>query len=150
MSADGLVHQAIGVNSYAHGQSRMGIAAGRCTIGIQLLTRCPDLELGFAADGFLDDYGAYGNSKSALVYFDCSGGGLWAVGRRRFLSANQDAGTANTCLWLQLDVDTGEVRLRVNEDDYGVIHTLAPGFALPVHPMFNFLRPGEAFELLSV
>jgi hypothetical protein len=41
---------------------------------------------------------------------------------------------AATILWLQLDVDTGEVRLRVNEEDRGIIHTLAPGFARPVYP----------------
>jgi hypothetical protein len=64
-------------------------------------------------------------------------------------SGDQDAGVANTCLSLQLDVDTGEVRLRVNERDYGIIHTLAPGFARPVHPTFGALGFGEAFELLS-
>jgi hypothetical protein len=129
----------------------MGAAAGRCTIGIRLLTPCICLLIGFAADDHLDYHPSYTGHDAPSLYFN---GIDLRLGSRQLWSADQDLDTsaANTSLWLRLDVDTGEVRLRVNEHDYGVIHILAPGFAPPVHPhpIFNYLRPGEAFELLAV
>jgi hypothetical protein len=127
----------------------MGVAAGRCTIGIRLLTRFPNLDIDFATDDYLDVKGAYTNRGRPLVYFDCNGCRLRTPSHLLW-SVDQDASAASMCLWLQLDVDTGEVRLRVNEDDYGILHTLTPGFARPVHPFFRYLGPGEAFELLPM
>jgi hypothetical protein len=53
-----------------------------------------------------------------------------------------------TRIWLQLDLDIGEVRLRVNETDHGVVHTLQAGFPRPVYPSFFGLFPGGSFALI--
>ena len=47
------------------------------------------------------------------------------------------------------DVDSGEVRLRVDDQDFGIVTTLPPGFARPVFPFFYDLNPGDKFEILT-
>ena len=52
---------------------------------------------------------------------------------------------------MQLDTDSGDVRLKINEDDLGIIWTRRAGAGgrLPVYPMLT-LGPGEAVDLLRL
>ena len=75
------------------------------------------------------------------AHFDINRAEVWSCDA----DAEWDAGIS---LWIQLDLDTGEVRLRVNDEDFGVVHTLAPGFPRPLHPTFLTLEEDCAIELL--
>jgi hypothetical protein len=150
VTADGRLHRGIGQISWdsASGQSRSGFASGRCTIGVRLLTHCPYLRFQFAHGTYLDANGFTTGHGYPVIKLACRTCNL-STGRPLLRSGDQDASAADTRVWLQLDMDTGEVRLRVDADDYGVIYTLTPGFARPLHPAFFGLSPGGAFELLT-
>lgn len=103
--------------------------------------------LGFAAVDTFNDAGAHQNAGAFVVVF-MAGDWLWTYANGVQLPQRVPS-CAGTRIWLQLDVDTREVRLRLNTTDLGVIHTLPADFPLPVSPYFANLPGGSSFELLT-
>ena len=55
-----------------------------------------------------------------------------------------------TTLWLQLDLDTGDVRLRINECDMGVVGTLPPPVVRPVFPTLQMTAQRTGCDILHL
>ena len=154
------------------GQCARGWRTGRCTIGVRLLTRRFSLRVGLcrtriAGLGDLAETDALVQSQcEALV---CLNDQSWLVGqgppgdhrnlrvfcrRESVLDRDDDlAWGLGSTLWLQLDADTGAVRLRVDDADLGVVGTLPSPLEGPVFPSFVASLEGEgdgddAIELL--
>ena len=113
-------------------QSSRGWGSGKCTIALRLLTLDPVECIGFYEQQTVIKTGDYFHEgEVAELILEAGVLGL----SRGYVSLDvPDLTQPGTCIWLQLDVDTGDLRLRVNDRDYGVVHTLAPDFARPVSP----------------
>lgn len=118
----------------SHKQCVNGWSQGCPTIGIKLNSNASDLMLGFSSNLFVQ-----GAPQGFHLMFYCMGCCLFVIPGES--EARVWSGTecnvyhrAGTTLILQLDMDTGRVRLRVNDTDYGVIYTLLPGFPRPLYP----------------
>jgi hypothetical protein len=112
--------------------SRQGWVSGRCTIGVQLITPCRGLILGFARTPTCAD------APESVVHVDMHDTRIPQV--------------YGTRMWLQLDLDTREVRFRVNDVDHGVVDTIELATLVahrPLHPMMAGMKRGETVRLLS-
>ena len=146
----------------AWGQSSRGWSHGRCTVGIRLLS---------AFRGFLR-VGLFGGSLAGADYEELirpvpdGSEVFWDLveyprndrlsvrcrqHRWVFEAPNPPCWAVGSRLWLQLDVDTGEVRLRVDDTDFGVVAAVPVPLARPVFPAFILSALGACdavFELL--
>ena len=135
VSAGGLVYTNRS-RRFLWARSSEGWTSGRCTLALRFLTDVPAILPGFRGpldDGWstdrLGDVLAVLAQPASTLFTDAGARGTW--------SAVSDPFVAGTTIWLQLDVDTGEVRLKVNSRDFGLVHTLPPGFPRPVHPVIQ-------------
>ena len=114
---------------------------------MRFLGRHPDIMPGFHGPPTLHPDGStesLGDHVAVLTWPACtlqtSAGKIW--------SADSDPYVSGTTIWLQLDVDRGEVRLKVNSRDFGLIHTLPAGFPRPVHPVIQHISRRASLALL--
>ena len=109
VSADGLVYTN-GSRRLLWAHSSEGWASGRCTFAMRFLGRHPDIMPGFHGPPTLHPDGStesLGDHVAVLTWPACtlqtSAGKIW--------SADSDPYVSGTTVWLQLDVDRGEVLL---------------------------------------
>ena len=153
----------------AWGQSSRGWSHGRCTVGIRLLIPF----WGFLRVGLFRGSIAGANHADLINPVPPGSEALWRLAdhhslhggltkpyhslsvrcreHRVFEAPNAPCWVVGSRLWLQLDVDTGEVRLRMDDTDFGVIGAVPAPLARPVFPAFilSMVGPCDAvFELL--
>ena len=84
-----------------------------------------------------------------VAELDLAAGSVLCNGVRVWQCADPTAlSRPGTCLWLQVDTASKAVRLRVNDADLGVIHTLSGRLYLPVWASVARLYGGDTFEQL--
>ena len=145
------------------GQSSQGFSSGRCTIGLRMLTVNVNFNL---CAGFFGTRIAGGDNDLALLAqgtFQATINIAEALGHmctvwchsgdiveKRIDDVPWDIGST---VWLQWDADTGNVRVRMDDQDFGIVQTLPPLDGLsPVYPTFTVSLAsgggGDVFALL--
>ena len=153
------------------GQSSRGWSSGRCTVGFRLLTPRFDLRVGLCTTRIA---GQHVNETDMLVPLHCLA--LLSMNDQGWLAGQLPPGFVShlrvcssqdvvlqreddpqwrvgSTVWLQLDADTGEGRLQLDEEDLGVIFVLPLPLVGPVFPTFTVSLEdghggGDVMELL--